>query len=290
MSSRGELEQILSKASKDLIDDIENVLKCDAIREEMKKYYLTDIQPFLKKHSNILGISSKRKKREKLQRIKDLFRGAEFYNAKAREYFGFFGIDFDDPSKSQPIQIPNMNEEQLLHFLYSSIQLLYVVLWEIFRDFLEPLEGMYYLRLCHSGAFPPIYDMFPASVDVEKIELASFDIIKRARPLFRVSESLPFELRLILQVSSYFKGCFEKVAQAIEVDSSEEIVDDFIRLFIVRNNVCHIGRAHIIQQVSESKTQKMLYRMTTHLPRIQNSCIGITLLFKELASEEPARN
>jgi hypothetical protein len=281
------LDLILSKISKDLVVDINNVQKCETIAQEIKSFYLEGVEPFLKTHKRVLRIDLDREKRKDDEAIKELFRGAEYYSKKAKEYFGFFGIQLEGTPKCQEFKIPEMDKEQLLYFLYSSVQLLYVVLWEVFSDFLEPLERLYYLRLCHSGVFPKHYAVFPASEDIEKMELDFvYDVLRRGT-LFRVSESLPYELRLMCQGPDYFKECFSEASKEIKVEKPEDFVDDFIRLFIVRNHVCHIAKGLVMQEIADDKMQNLLYRLSTHLPKIQNSCIGIVSLFKALAGKEP---
>lgn len=283
MSSRERLEPIIVKISTNLIKDIENVLTCDEISREIKNYYLEGIEPFLNKYEGILDLS--RNKEKRIERVKDVIRAANFYCQKAKEYFSFFGIDFEEPSESHVIDAHGIKAEYFSHFLYSSIQLLYVTLWEVFAEFLKPLERLYYLRLCHSGVFPKTYLLFPDSSGTEKMELDFLRIVGRGR-LFRVSESLPFEFRVVYQASPYFKECFEKGKKKAGATECEEIIDDFIRLFSVRNNVCHIGKVISIQEVSEERIQSLLYRLSTLLPRIQSSCIGIISVFGELANKE----
>lgn len=276
-------ELILRKISTDLIADIDNVLKCQEVPREIKNYYLTSIEPFLQKHSGILSLSSDKNKRTK--DVKEILRGADFYCKKAREYFSFFGVNFEEPSKSRLIDVSNINAESIAHFLYSSVQLLYVILWEVSSEFLKPLEKLYYLRLCHSGLFPQKYPLFPDSSGTEKMELDFLSVVGRGA-LFRVNESLPFELRVVYHASAYFKECFEEGKKKTGVTQSEVFIDDFIRLFSVRNNVCHIGRFIPIQESSEERIQSLLYRLSTLLPRIQNSCLGIISVFGELARKE----
>ncbi len=283
MGSSKRAELILKKISNNLIRDIDNVLKCDEIPIEIKNYYLVSIKPFLHKHRGILNLT--RDKDERTKQVKEVLRAADFYCKKAKEYFSFFGIDFEEPSKSHVIDAHGIKAEYFSHFLYSSIQLLYVTLWEVFAEFLKPLERLYYLRLCHSGVFPKTYLLFPDSSGTEKMELDFLRIVGRGR-LFRVSQSLPFEFRVVYQASPYFKECFEKGKKKTGATECEEIIDDFIRLFSVRNNVCHIGKVISIQEVSEERIQSLLYRLSTLLPRIQSSCIGIISVFEELANKE----
>lgn len=284
MSSKERLEPIIAKISTNLIKDIENVLTCDEISREIKNYYLEGIEPFLNKYEGILDLS--RNKEKRIKRVKDVIRAANFYCQKAREYFSFFGIDFNEPTKSQVINSKDIEMETISRFLYSSVQLLYVILWEVFAEFLKPLEKLYYIRLCHAGIFPSRYLMFPNSIADEKMEPDFLHIIRKGG-LFRVSESLPFEFRIVYQTTSkYIKECFDEGGKKAGYTGTSDFIDDFIRLFVVRNNVCHIGRTIIIQETVEKRVQSLLYDLSTNLPRIQKSCIGVIGVFEELAKKE----
>ena len=281
------LEPILCNISKNLIDDTKNVLKCSEIPTQIQKFYYKDIETFVRKHSGLLLVGSTEEKRKKFSR--DICRGADFYYKKAREYFEFFGVNFEQPEKPKEFQLPKVNSVQLGSFLYSSVQMLYVVLWEVMQDFLKPLEKVYFQRLCDSGVFLKDYIPLPLpKEDVDKIKIDFIqDIAGRESGLYRVSENLPFELRLTYSLASeYYKKCFEEAEKSIGL-KADTFVNDFISLFYVRNNVSHIGKHIQIQETSEEKMQKMLHSLTINLPHIQNSCIGIVALFNTFANSEP---
>jgi hypothetical protein len=287
MSSSERLDLVLRKTSNALREDFDNVQKCETFEQQVRKFYLEDIEPFLKVHDTLLRpLKPESHTPESSELVKEISRGARFYNTKAKEYFGFFGVDFVNPLDSKEVEIPDINRTQLLHFLYSSVELLYITLWEVSVAFLKPLERLYYLRLCESGVLPETYPIFFGDREGGAMQLSFLSDVLGARPLFRVSESFPYELLLLYRASDYFRSCFSLAAQELGNMKSEDLVDDFMRLFIIRNNICHIGKGIILQEESEEKTQNLLYRLTTHLPRIQKSCAGIVLLFKALANKE----
>lgn len=286
MNSSSRPELILDKISKDLVDNVDSVLKCDALYRDINQYYLAGIEPFLKRHAdiqNIMGLSSKQEKR--IDKLKNVLKGADFYSKKAREFFSFFGIDFEIPKNSQPVDASKLNADCISPFLFDSVQLLYVILWEVFAEFLRPLEKLYQLRLCHSGLFPERYPLFPHSSGTEQMELDFLKIAERS-PLFRVGETFPFELRVVCQASNYFMNCFDEGRKKTKATDSKEMIDDLIRLFAVRNNVCHIGRTIRIQEASHDRMLSLLYNLSTLLPRVQDACVGAIAAFGELANIE----
>lgn len=287
LSSGESLEAILRKISKNLIEDSQNVSKCSEIPTQIKEFYMKDIEPFMQKHKGALKFSSDEKKRE--EKFKDVYRGATFYNEKAKHFFGFFGVNLDQQVKQSEFQLPQINHIQLVSFLYSSVQMLYILLWEVLQDFLEPLEGLYFQRLCDSGVFPQDFKLFPEQEDVQDIIKLNFikDVKGRDIGLYRVSEKFPFELRLVFLLSKgYYTKCFKEVESCIN-STSEDIVNDFITLFIVRNNASHIGESVQIQGLSEDMMLRLFYHLSLKLPSIQNSCIGIISLFRSFANNEP---
>jgi hypothetical protein len=289
MSSSDRLEPILTQISKDINSDVSNVLKCSEIASKIENFYAKDIDQFLEKHQGLLG---RRIKPDLTQRMGDvnirlILHGANFYFEKAKEYFEFFGVDFDKPEKSGQFVMPTMKHAHLSHFLYSSVQLLYVILWEVLQDFLKPLENMYLLRLCDSKIFHKKCTILPAHGEIGAVNLDFiYDVSGGGSPLYRASGSLPFTFRLSYLSSDYFRKCFEEAGKEIG-ERPENFIDDFISLSVVRNNISHIGRAIKFQEISQDAIQKHLYRLSTHLPKIQNSCIGIVTLFKFLANSEP---
>lgn len=285
MSSGITLQNILNNISKNYVADI-NVLKCAEIPKHIQNFYLKDIESFMKIHKGVLRFGSSEK--DRIDKFKNVYRGASFYHMKAREYFEFFGVNFEQSENHEEFQIPKVNPVQLESFLYSSVQMLYIVLWEVLEDFLEPLEELYFQRLSDSGVFPKDYTPFP--VQGEDPESLKIDLLKdirgRESGLYRVSEKFPFELRLIYSLSKdYYTKCFQEAEKSIN-STAEIFVNDFITLFLVRNNASHIGEKILIQELSEEARLKMLRHLSLQLPSIQNSCIGIITLFRSFSKNE----
>jgi hypothetical protein len=261
------------------------VLKCKEIPNAIKNYYSVGLEPFLSKHGTELGIPTKSKKRIEDDRVKEIMRGALFYSSRATQFFSLFGIDFENPSKSKVLESQGTNAESLSNLLFSSIQVLYITLWETFRGFFEPLEKLYSLRLCESGIFPQTYQLFPYSAAIEKTELSFRKLFIRSGTFYRISESLPFELRLAYKAAPYFKECFDIGKNKTQASTTEEYMDDFIRLFFVRNSVCHLKNS-IVNQEGPERQRNLFHDLSTLLPKIQDSCIGIVGAFEEMAKKE----
>jgi hypothetical protein len=263
------------KTSSELIANIDKVLKCKEIPTAIKNYYSVANAPFLKKY-NVSTEGS---------RAKEIVRGALFYSSEAMQFFSFFGVDFENPSKSKALESQGAKAESISHFLFSSIKQLYVILWETFRGFFEPLEDLYSIRLCESGIFPKTYQLFPYSVASEKTELNFREFFIRRGTFYRISESLPFELRFAYKAAQYFKDCFDNGKKKTQASDTEEYMDDFIRLFFVRNHVCHLKNS-VINQSDAEKQQTLFHDLSTLLPKVQDSCIGIIGAFEEIAKNE----
>lgn len=265
------------KTSSELISNMDKVLKCKEIPIAIKNYYSLANEPFLSKYDiNTTG-----------DRIKEIVRGALFYSSEAKQFFSFFGIDFEDRLKSKALESQGEKAEKLSHFLLGSVKQLYVMLWETFRGFFEPLEDLYYLRLCESKIFPMSYQLFPYSLESEKTELSFRKFFIRTGTFYRISESLPFEFRLAYKAAPYFQTCFDNGKMKTQASETEEYMGDFIRLFFVRNSVCHLKKS-LINREEPDKQLSLFHDLSTLLPKIQDSCIGIVGAFEHMIKNEGA--
>ena len=287
MSQDARFGNILVEISQQIIKDIEYVKECDAIGSRIMTYYSTDVELLESGTEWVFSFSRKRRSERMKQRdIKAALRVAEYYRMKARNYYNFFGIDFDDYSKSRVIKLSDLQNIEMKHlqlFLISSIQLMYVILWELFKSFLRPLENLYCLRIVESKLFPKDLMLFPSTTKIEESKLQLLDYFKQEHPFFRINLDLPFEMDLMLRSSPLFKKYLEVGLERLGMGIRfNDCVNDFIRLFILRNNICHIGRQLSMHEISTLKVQSLIYDLSTRLPRIQTSCLGLIEMFQAM--------